>query len=65
MLKTAEQVKAEYRAKGVPISKVAKEQGWLPQDVYKVLNGQLKGNFGKGHDIAVFFGLKAGIPTSK
>lgn len=65
MLKTPEQVKEEYRAKGITISSVAKKQGWLPQDVYKVLNGQIKGNHGKGHDIAVFFGLKAGVPTNK
>ncbi len=59
MLKTAEQVKAEYRAKGITISSIARQQGWTPQEVYKVLNGQYKGNFGKAHDIAVFFGLKA------
>lgn len=57
-LKTAEQVKAEYRAKGIPLSKVAEEKGWRPQDIYKVLNGQSRGNFGIGHEIAVYFGLK-------
>lgn len=40
-LKTPEQVKAEYRAKGIPLSRVAKEQGWFLQDIYKVLNGWL------------------------
>lgn len=30
-LKTPEQVKAEYRAKGIPLSRVAKEQGWFPK----------------------------------
>lgn len=57
-LKTAEQVKAEYRAKGIPLSRVAEEKGWRPQDIYKVLNGQSRGNFGIGHEIAVYFGLK-------
>lgn len=57
-VKTGEQVKNEYRAKGIPLSSVAKEKGWKPQDVYKVLNGQYKGNFGLAHDIAVYFGLK-------
>lgn len=57
-LKTAEQVKTEYRAKGILLSKVAEENGWRPQDVYKVLNGQSRGNYGIGHEIAVYFGLK-------
>lgn len=57
-VKTGEQVKREYQAKGIPLATVAKEQGWRPQDVYKVLNGQYKGNFGLAHDIAVYFGLK-------
>ncbi len=56
--KTAEQVKQEYRAKGITIASIAKENNWRPQDVYKVLNGQIKGNFGKSHEIAVFLGLK-------
>ncbi len=56
--KTAEQVKRECRAKGITIASIAKENNWRPQDVYKVLNGQIKGNFGKSHEIAVFFGLK-------
>lgn len=57
-IKTGEQVKQEYKAKGIPLSVIAKQQGWRSQDVYKVLNGQYKGNFGLAHDIAVFFGLK-------
>lgn len=60
-MKTADQVRAECRAKGVTIASIAEEKGWRPQDVYKVLNGQIKGNFGKSHDIAVFFGLKKPI----
>lgn len=40
--KTVEQVKAEYRAKGIPIAQVAREQGWTPQEVYKVFNGQAR-----------------------
>lgn len=57
--KTPAQVKQEYRAKGITIASVAKEKGWTPQEVYKVLNGQTKGNFGKSHEIAVFFGIKS------
>lgn len=57
-LKTPKQVKAEYRAKGIPLSHIAKEQGWFPQDIYKVLNGMARCNYGKPHEIAVYFGLK-------
>ncbi len=58
MSKTAEQIKAEYRSKGITIASIAKQHGWTPQEVYKVLNGQTKGHYGKSHDIAVFFGIK-------
>ena len=44
MPKTAEQIKAEYRAKGITIASIAKQHGWTPQEVYKVLNGQTKGH---------------------
>lgn len=57
-IKTIEQVKAEYRSKGVTFASVAKKNNWRRQDVYKVLNGQSKGNFGIAHEIAVYFGLK-------
>lgn len=56
--KTLEQIKAEYLAKGITIASVSRQQGWKPQEVYKVLNGQVKGRYGKAHEIAVFFGLK-------
>jgi len=59
--KTVAQIKAEYRLKGVTFASIAKENGWRKQDVYKVLNGQSKGNFGIAHDIAVFLGLKASV----
>lgn len=58
-LKTPQQVKDEYKAKGITMASVAEQKGWTPQDIYKVLNGQIKGNFGKSHDIAVFFGIKS------
>jgi gp16 family phage-associated protein len=57
-LKTAEQVKQEFIAQGIPVSSWAESNGFIPQEVYKVLNGQSKGNFGRAHDIAVALGLK-------
>lgn len=58
--KTAIQVKQELNANGTPVSTWAKERGFTPQEVYKVLNGQVKGNFGRAHQIAVALGLKLG-----
>ncbi|MBJ8477193.1 DNA-binding protein [Acinetobacter bereziniae] len=58
--KTVTQVKQELNATGKPVSTWAKERGFTPQEVYKVLNGQVKGNFGRAHQIAVALGLKQG-----
>lgn len=57
--KTPEQVKKELRSKGIPVSAWATKHGYTPQEVYKVLNGQAKGNFGKAHDIAIALGIKS------
>ncbi len=58
MAKTSEQVKADFTAKGITISQWARDHGWTPREVSLVLNGQCKGYYGKGHDIAVALGLK-------
>lgn len=57
-VKTPEQVKADFHAKGITFADLAREQGWRVQDVYKVLNGQVKSRYGKVHEIAVYLGLK-------
>ncbi|AVN18402.1 MULTISPECIES: DNA-binding protein [Acinetobacter] len=57
-LKTAEEVKQEFIQQGIPVSSWAESKGFTPQEVYKVLNGQSKGNFGRAHKIAVALGLK-------
>lgn len=57
-LKTPEQVKKEFIDSGIPVSDWAVENNFVPQEVYKVLNGQSKGNFGRAHKIAVALGLK-------
>lgn len=58
ILKTPEQVKKEFLDNGIPVSNWAIENNFAPQEVYKVLNGQSKGNFGRAHQIAVRLGLK-------
>ncbi|MGE4314577.1 DNA-binding protein [Acinetobacter sp.] len=57
-IKNPTQVKQEFINSGTPVSKWATENGFTPQEVYKVLNGQSKGNFGRAHKIAVALGLK-------
>lgn len=55
---TPDQVKARFRARGETLTAWAIEHGYPRQAVYRVLNGQLKANFGTAHDIAVALGLK-------
>lgn len=56
--KTPQEVKQEFINQGIPVSEWAENNGFIPQEVYKVLNGQSKGNFGRAHQIAVALGLK-------
>lgn len=55
---TASQVKEKFRLAGKTISEWATENGYTRNEVYRVLNGQAKANYGKAHDIAVKLGLK-------
>lgn len=55
---TAEQIKNQFREHGLTFTDWAAKHGFDRNDVYRVLNGQLKGNYGKGHDIAVRLGMK-------
>jgi len=54
-----EQVKQRLRMQGVTITEWAKARGYTRNEVYRVLNGQQKGYFGKAHDIAVALGMKS------
>lgn len=58
-LKTPEQVKADFLASGITISGWARDRNYKPREVSLVLNGQVKGHYGRGHEIAVALGLKA------
>ena len=55
---TPEQVKAQFHAKGIPISSWADENGYRRSDVYRVLNGFTACKRGLPHEIAVKLGLK-------
>lgn len=56
---TPEQIKSQFRQRGKTFTAWANENGYTRGEVYRVLNGQHKGNFGKAHDIAVKLGLKS------
>ena len=57
---TPEQVKAQFHTKGMTFSQWARDNGYRPNAVYRVLNGFDKANYGKTHEIAVKLGLKVG-----
>lgn len=57
-IKTIVQVRKDFEIKGETVSNWAVSNGFEPQEVYKVLNGQAKCKRGKGHQIAVLLGLK-------
>ena len=57
----SQQVKDDFKRKGLTFSAWAKEHGYRVNDVYRVLNGQVKANYGKGHEIAVKLGLKEAV----
>ncbi|MCY1377546.1 phage-associated protein, BcepMu gp16 family [compost metagenome] len=55
---TADQVKERFRQSGKTFTAWAEENGYTRSEVYRVLNGQAKANYGKAHEIAVKLGLK-------
>ena len=58
MKQTPQQVKQRLRNEGKTIKQFAIEQGFPVVQVYRVMNGTIKGTYGRGHEIAVALGLK-------
>jgi len=56
---TPEQVRQRHRRTGKPLSQWAKENGYRPDQVYRVMAGIDKGYYGMAHEIAIKLGLKA------
>lgn len=54
----AQQVKASFASKGIPVSQWADENGYRRSDVYRVLNGFTACKRGLPHEIAVKLGIK-------
>lgn len=57
--KSPEQVKNDLYAKGITLKQWAEKNGYPSAEVYKVLNGERKGRYGRAHQIAVALGLKS------
>lgn len=58
--RTAEDVRAEFEARGIAISEWARQNGFSATLVYQVLSGARRALRGQSHDIAVALGLKEG-----
>lgn len=57
-MNTPEQVRQRFRQQGKTLSEWARENGYEPIAVYRVMGGINKGNYGRAHEIAVKLGLK-------
>jgi gp16 family phage-associated protein len=55
---TPEEIKTAFRARGETFSQWARDRGYRPHQVIRVLNGFDKAYYGKAHKIAVELGLK-------
>jgi gp16 family phage-associated protein len=58
---SADQIKQSFLSKGITFTDWAKENNYPKHEVYRVLNGQNKARFGRGHEIAVKLGLKKAV----
>lgn len=63
-MKTPEQIKSEFRMRGDTFANYARKKGVPVIEVYRVLNGQYKSNYGRAHEIAVDLGLKPAVPQA-
>ena len=57
---TPQQIKHNFRERGMTFSQWARDNGYRVNQVLRVLNGFDKGHYGKAHEIAVKLGMKPG-----
>ncbi len=55
----AQQIKERLYAQGITVKGWAEKHDYPVTEVYKVLNGERKGLYGRSHEIAVAIGLKS------
>lgn len=63
-MKTKQQIKSDFAARGETFEHFAERKGYKVRTVYAVLNGQLKATRGVSHKIAIDLGLKDELPVS-
>lgn len=61
---TADQVRAQFKARGETIAAWAARHGYPRRDVYNVIAGVSKGWWGRTHEIAVALGMKLPVDES-
>lgn len=54
-----DRAKQKIHAQGMTVKQWANNHGFPVPEVYKVLNGERKGLYGRSHQIAVALGLKS------
>lgn len=60
-VKTAEQVREEFRRVGRTVTSWAREHGYKESLVREVLRGRILCTYGKSHEVAVLLGIKDGV----
>lgn len=58
---TIEEVREEFRRRGISVSDWARRQGVSAQLTYRILAGRTLGLRGQSHEICVLLGLKPGV----
>lgn len=53
-----QKIKDRFKRNGMTITAFARQKGFSKHLVSQVLNGQVKGHYGKAHEIAKALGLK-------
>jgi gp16 family phage-associated protein len=59
-VKTAHEVREEFRRSGRTFSAWAREHGYTNSLVFEVLRGRILAKYGKSHEVAVLLGMKDG-----
>lgn len=60
-IKTREQVKAEFKYRGLSVAEWSRKNEFNPDYVRHILRGKGKCNWGESHKIAVALGIKEGV----
>lgn len=58
---TVEEVRDEFRRRGISVSDWARRKGVSAQLTYRILAGRTVGLRGQSHEISVLLGLKPGV----